>query len=1044
MSNPTVKPSILIVDDTPENLDVLKAALMDEYQIRPALNGPLALRLAAMEPQPDLILLDIMMPGMDGHEVCRQLKGDLRTRDIPVIFVTAKTDDKDEVEGFQMGAVDYIAKPISLPTVKARVRTHLALRHFNREMEEKNRRLYEINERLTDSMEQLSASEERFRSLVQTIPDIVYKINEEGRFTFLNKSVERLGYHQSDLIGKHFTEIIHSADIKDASLQQVLERIGSGTSNPTQKVFDERRTGLRMTVGLEIRLKSKSGTMNEIYELQNIDQHGVHVEVNSTGLYGEVGQETSCRTRQYIGTVGVIRDITDRMKIQQAFMEERKLLRQLIDAVPLAIFFVDGLGHLVFSNEAFNQFLGITPVHPEGIGLAELFCADDHPKIQALLETLLENPENDRVHQEMPLCSCHDRQHDMNVILLKFQRLFPVQPAVIGVLVDITEQHEANAQLIQARQQAEALAEKAEMASRAKGDFLANMSHEIRTPLNAVIGMTYLCLQTDLTTKQRDYLNNVSISANSLLQLLNDILDFSKIEAGHLDLEMVPFALDDVISNVVNIAILRIESKPLEVVTFIEPGVPGRLVGDPLRLGQVLSNLATNAVKFTERGEIEIRVERIGESQGSVRLRFSVRDQGIGITPEQQAGLFQSFSQADGSIARRYGGTGLGLAISKRLVERMGGTLQVESALGQGSTFAFTLPFEWGDGEEAETPFRRTQTRRIRVDHVQKARLARIRGARVLLVEDNRMNQEIALALLNHAGVVVTLANSGEEALTRLAQEDSFDLVLMDIQMPDMDGFETTRRIRTDERFRALPVVAMTAHALVGDREKSLAAGMQDHITKPIEPTQLFATLIQWIPPRPKAASDLPEDGEDGEDGEDVCEDPNWPELSGIDTRTGLRRVGGNLALYQKMLRHFGEERQGFVAELTRLIAAGEWENARRLAHTVKGIAGSLGMTELHRAGQVMEDALMTSEQAAFAIALPPMTQALSQVMEGLSRLPEEIAPSRPDTQLISEKEVNAQALPLVTDMLGFLEVDIAVVQERLKRLRPLLQEGSH
>ncbi len=220
---PRRKPLILIVDDAPENLDILKRTLLDEYMVRPAINGPLALRLALMTPQPDLILLDIMMPEMDGYEVCRQLKRDLRTQDIPVIFVTAKTGDQDELEGLQIGAVDYITKPINPCIVQARVKTHLTVRNFNQEMEEKNRRLYEINERMTDSMEQLSASEERFRSLVQTIPDIVYKIDAEGRFTFLNKSVERLGYHQSDLIGKHFSEIIHHADV----LEQLVPLAGS-------------------------------------------------------------------------------------------------------------------------------------------------------------------------------------------------------------------------------------------------------------------------------------------------------------------------------------------------------------------------------------------------------------------------------------------------------------------------------------------------------------------------------------------------------------------------------------------------------------------------------------------------------------------------------------------------------------------------------------------------------------------------------------------------------------------------------------------------
>ena len=325
------RPTILIVDDIPENIEILKNVLMDDYRVRPAISGLLALRLASIDPQPDLILLDIVMPGMDGYEVCRQLKRDRHTQEIPVIFVTAKTSNADELEGLQIGAVDYITKPISPPIVRARVKSQLAIRNFNQEMTEKNRRLHEINRQLTDSMERLSASEERFRSLVQTIPDIVYKIDSEGKFTFLNKSVERLGYHCSDLIGKHFTEIIYRADVPNSSLEKVLASIGQGATNPNQKVFDERRAGKRMTIGMEIRLRTKAGTVAGVAEVENIGPATVSVEVNSTGLYGEVGYETSYRIRQYIGTVGVIRDMTERHKAWQAFTEERMLLRQLID-----------------------------------------------------------------------------------------------------------------------------------------------------------------------------------------------------------------------------------------------------------------------------------------------------------------------------------------------------------------------------------------------------------------------------------------------------------------------------------------------------------------------------------------------------------------------------------------------------------------------------------------------------------------------------------------------------------------------------------------
>ncbi|MBF0295152.1 MAG: PAS domain S-box protein [Magnetococcales bacterium] len=687
MPENAARPSILIVDDAPENLDVLKTALMEEYMVRPAINGQVALRLAGLDPQPDLILLDVMMPGMDGFEVCRRLKASEITREIPVIFVTARGEIQDELEGLQLGAVDYLTKPVSPHILHARVRTHLALRRASQELEEKNRRMYEINERLTDSMEQLSASEDRFRGLVQTIPDIVYKIDTEGKFTFLNKSIERLGYHQSDLIGRHFTEIIHSADIPDVTLNKVLERIGSGNANPEQKLFDERRSGMRMTVGLEIRLKTRKGMTDGVFELKNIDDRLVNVEVNSTGLYGEVGNATAYRTRQYIGTVGVIRDVTERQKAQQAFMEERKLLRWLIDAVPLPIFFLGNDGRLIFSNVPFRRFIGREDGDTEGLELHEMFHQEDRDKIVGMVTTLLTDPQRERLHMEAELRACgEERPCAMDLLLSKFRRTDQDLPAMIGVLVDITEQKAIHARLVDARQQAEA-------ASRAKGDFLANMSHEIRTPLNAVIGLTHLCLQTTLTVQQRDYLLKVQLASKTLLHLVNDILDFSRLEAGRLTMENFPFALEEVLGRVEALLSVSSRQKGLQLVLDTCKKVTYLLQGDAFRLGQVLANLAGNAIKFTEKGSVHLSIEVEEENPERVSLRFTVQDTGIGMSQEQLRGLFREFTQGDSSITRKYGGTGLGLVISKRLVEMMGGRIGVESHPGVGSRFYFTLSF---------------------------------------------------------------------------------------------------------------------------------------------------------------------------------------------------------------------------------------------------------------------------------------------------------------------------------------------------------------
>ena len=312
------RPAILVVDDSPENLDILKDALAGNYSVRPALHGTLALKLALKEPQPDLILLDVMMPGMDGYEVCQRLKADVRTRNIPVIFITAKTLVADEVKGLAVGGVDYIHKPISPPVVQARVKVHLDLQQAHRKTDAQNIELYNINKKLLSILDQLSNSEERFRNLVQTIPDIVYKIDADGRFTFINKAIERLGYQQAELIGQHFITIIHPTDRDRSCLAKSLKRRTTDKSEHPLQAFDERRTGDRITSGMELRLQSKSGDIAGEFEIKTICEEEIWAEVNSSGLYGKpLTEATSEEKRTYIGTVGVVRDITERKKIQE-------------------------------------------------------------------------------------------------------------------------------------------------------------------------------------------------------------------------------------------------------------------------------------------------------------------------------------------------------------------------------------------------------------------------------------------------------------------------------------------------------------------------------------------------------------------------------------------------------------------------------------------------------------------------------------------------------------------------------------------------------
>jgi two-component system, sensor histidine kinase and response regulator len=634
--------------------------------------------------------------------------------------------------------------------------------------------------------------------------------------------------------------------------------------------------------------------------------------------------------------------------------------------------------------------------------------------------------------------------------------------------------------------------EKAEAAEGAKAEFLANMSHEIRTPMNAIIGFSDLLLDTPLTSMQHDYAKTVQASAHGLLELLNDILDFSKIEAGKLEMEQREFRLRDVLEEAVDMFLGKVAESGIELIVDVEEGVPSGLVGDPLRLRQVLVNLTGNAIKFTEEGEIAIGVKCSEVSAERATLRFSVRDTGIGISPENIDGLFSAFTQAEGSTARQYGGTGLGLAVCKQLVELMGGNIGVESRVGEGSCFYFTATFPRttaaepvpavpadvrglkvlivDDNENSRTVMQHVVTslgfratlassgrdgleqlrregaagnpfdlvlldwrmpdldgmavsRQMKGDpllapvhiiimtafgrgaEIERAeeigvdaflikpvkpsllfdtvmnifsadgpatgesrilsRASRdtelFAGVCVLLAEDNLVNQKLASAVLGGMGLGVDIVADGGEAVAAVGSK-AYDAVLMDIQMPVMNGYEATRAIRRDPRWANLPIIAMTANAMKGDREECLEAGMDDYVSKPIDRQELFTTLKKWVKSQSTPNDrELPtEDGNvDGESGDGEKEATS---LSSIDMGEALQRLGGNERLLKELLLDFGAESGSAIEEIRSAIEGGGTELAQRLVHTLKGTAGNLSAKGLQAAALTLETAIRGGE----------------------------------------------------------------------------------
>src|SRR5215472_13038739 len=769
-----------------------------------------------------------------------------------------------------------------------------------------------------------------------------------------------------------------------------------------------------------------------------------------------------------------------------AVVEENKqaseqLFRSIFEnaQIGIGVFKISSQEHV--SNRALHEMLGYSAAELSGTERWDSIVPAEEraPCARRYAELVQGKKENDEYEQ-------HYVRRDGRVLLgnSRFRLLRDSggkAKYVVALTEDITERRRAEAELVRAKELAEA-------ATKSKSLFLANMSHEIRTPMNAILGMTHLALKTELTPRQRDYLTKTKAAAQSLLGIVNDILDSSKIEAGKLDLETTEFRLDHVLENLSSIVSQKVQEKDLEFLVAAQQDLPPLLIGDPLRLGQVLVNLVNNAVKFTEHGEILVTVKSEESSSTRVKLKFGVRDSGIGMTPGQIARVFEAFSQADSSTTRKYGGTGLGLSISKRLVEMMGGSISVESDYGHESTFSFTAWLGIGNtvqqrtslipgiaairvlvaddnacareilsdmltqfsvrtvcvssgnealrevlaadshdpyglvlmdwhlpemdgletsrvikhssglrnvpkivitagfgGEEIqqqaeqmgiEGSLRKPVTPSALLDilldlfgtpavdkipvAVQKAEhaVALASGVRVLLVEDNEVNQQIAMELLESEGVKVVLASNGGEAvrlLTEGEQPPPFDVVFMDLQMPEMDGLTATRLVRAQPNLQRLPIIAMTAHVMADEVQCCLEAGMNDRVGKPIDPEAFFATLARWTRGHPGAAPNLPSKATSA--GDKII----LPELAGVDVAAGLERTAGNKRLYRDLLARFAVRHESTGNRIKEAFESGDHGQAERLAHSLKGVAGNLGINQIFVLAGTLESGIRES-----------------------------------------------------------------------------------
>ncbi len=807
----------------------------------------------------------------------------------------------------------------------------------------------------------LRNSEEKFRLLYEKAPLGYQSLDSKGRFITVNSVwLNMFGYTKEEIVGHWFGDFITNVDEFERNFPH-LKNVGE-------------------IHGAQLEIICK-------------DQSIIPIELSGKILLDE--------NNKFLQSHCILQDITIRKQMETALRSEHDNLTNILDTMEDGVYIVNNQHEIEYANPVIRREFG----SPEGKTCYEYFQTRNETCIWCKNEEVFTGK---TVYWEW---FSEKNQKTYDLIGTPMKNL-DGSISKLEILRDITKRKQIEEELQQAKQIAE-------LASRIKSEFVANMSHEIRTPMNAIIGFSQLISDTDLTKEQKKYLHYVEESSKDLLNIINDILDFSKIEAGKLDIEAIPFSLDEILAKLAELFDMQVKEKGLILHIVTDKGIPN-LVGDPLRLVQVLTNLITNAIKFTQQGSVTIKVKLAALGNKQIRLHFLVEDTGIGIQQAIIPQLFNAFTQADGSTTRRFGGTGLGLTICKRLVNMMGGEIWVESQLNKGSSFDFIITFGIQTESITQTPAKTL------------SRITTTEEVKVLLVEDNPINQQLAKKILESKGIIVMVANDGKEAVAMVSTAD-FDAILMDIQMPEMDGYEAARLIR--QKYSILPIIAMTANVMTGDKEKCLQSSMNDYLPKPIDIKQLFNILAKWIPNIHIELPNLkPESAKLSNN------------LPGINIRDGLERLEHNHHLYIKLLQDFYKKYHDVATTVTSLLAEEKIADVIYIIHSIRGVSGNLSIEKLYEISTILESTLKTKNKVNSEL-LARFETSVIEVMDTISNLeiddsPTEFADGNINIDalkpLLAElndllNEYNSRAIDIIPNIKQYLTKDLQELYQQLE-----------